>query len=466
MTQSSLTAVLRRLCLAIALSPLPGLALAENAFKEPVDFTGRFRVSAEGTGPIFPGGTVELAGSGLQPGQRVHFLRGDQALGDGGVTADDKGAVTFSFTLPEEAAAGIHPVIAVFDNPSAASIVEFKISREIPLSQGALFNVTKSKPTAGLYQSAYSARADALFVTGATFRPVGSELIKADPETLEVIARVTPAPMAGKAVKEGEQPAPVGVLGIGIDDIKGTVWTTNTFENTLAVYAQDDLSLIRQFPGDTVYHARDVKVDAAHGRAYVSSAATDTIHVFDTETLEKADEIRIRSAKRGGDFSLLGLGIDPQGKWLFGVSRVSNELAVIDLASGKLDRIIDLAGAKNASGVDFDPVSGKIYVAAQDSDNLLIVDLASGAVEHNVAVGAGALNVVFEPKSKLAFVSSRGAGQIAVVALDGTLVANLDGGSYANHVSTDGKGTVFAVNKSLGEEDATGDQLLRTAPVE
>lgn len=452
------------LALIIGQAPLP--VFAEGNFSTPSEFNGRFRVgSSEGTQPLFAGSAVTIAGSGLQSGQSVVFQRGTEQLTSAPIIADEKGEVSFDFILPANAATGLHPVIAVMENPSSAALVDVKVSKDIPLQGMDLFETLKVKPAEGLYQSVYSPRADALFVTAANFRPMSSELIKLNPATLAEIARITPAADPAKPVKEGEKPAPVAVLGIGIDDAKGTIWTTSTFDNTVAVYAQDDLSLIKQFPADHVYHSRDVLVDSSRGRAYVSSAATDTIHVFDTEKLEKTGEIRIKSAKRGGEFYLLSLGMDPEFKWLFGISRISNELAVIDLESGKIDKVIDLKGAKNASGVDYDPASGKLFIAAQDSDNLLIVDLASGQVEHDVALGAGPLNVVFEPVSKLAFVSSRGAGQVAAVSLDGSLVANLDGGNYANHVSTDRKGTIFAVNKSHGPQDASADHVMRIAPV-
>ena len=43
-------------------------------------------------------------------------------------------------------------------------------------------------------------------------------------------------------------------------------------------------------------------------------------------------------------------------------------------------------------------------------------------------------------------------------------VANLDGGTFPNHVHEDGKGHVFAVNKSRGEDDPKGDRITRIAP--
>ena len=104
-------------------------------------------------------------------------------------------------------------------------------------------------------------------------------------------------------------------------------------------------------------------------------------------------------------------------------------------------------------------------MASQASDNLLIVSEETGEVLHDVTVGAGALSVAFEPVSRRAFVANRGAGTITVVNTDGEIVANLEAGSYPNHVRADGKGNVWAVNKSQGQDDPNGDRIWRITAV-
>lgn len=447
------------LALILALSPLA--ALADSTFPAPVDFAGRFRVSgAEPGRPVLPGGQVRLTGSGLVPGQVATFQRGLTVLNDGALAADADGNLNFTFALPADAAVGLHPVAVFLDTPSSTVLVDVKVSPDIPVANTDAFAVHGVKPAPGLYQSAYSARAGALFVTSASFRPAGSKLLKLDPETLAVLAEITPPELPEDQRAPGQEgPQPVGVFGVAVDEVKGTVWVTNTFHNTVAVYRQDDLSLVRQFAPGTVYHARDVIVDGARGRAYASASATDGVHVFDTATLEKVGVIEIASARRGGEFSVMSLALDAAGGRLFAVSRISNELAVIDLATDTVAQVIDLPGAKNASGLAFDAAAGRVLVAAQDSDNLLVVDLDSGKVVQDVPVGAGALNVAHEPVTGLAYVSNRGAGTVTVVSPEGAVVAVLDGGSYPNHVHADGRGNVYAVNKSLGPDDARGDHV-------
>lgn len=79
-------------------------------------------------------------------------------------------------------------------------------------------------------------------------------------------------------------------------------------------------------------------------------------------------------------------------------------------------------------------------------------------------VGAGALSATFEPVRSLIYVSSRAAGTVTVVDMNGKIVANISGGTYPNHAVPDGKGAVFAVNKARGENDEAGDRIGRIVP--
>ena len=60
--------------------------------------------------------------------------------------------------------------------------------------------------------------------------------------------------------------------------------------------------------------------------------------------------------------------------------------------------------------------------------------------------------------------ASRGAGTITAVDANGQIVANLDGGTFPNHVLPIGNGVVYAINKSRGAEDPNRDQIRRLVP--
>ncbi|MFT4149260.1 MAG: YncE family protein [Paracoccaceae bacterium] len=476
---------------ALTLSLMAAPLSADTIFTATSDgFQGMVRAGGAGMGaPVYPGSKAVISGDRLVPGQQITLMRGATALNKDPIVADEKGKFSFELTVDDDAATGLQPIVVIAEKPAAATVTDLKISPLIPV-QGAENFTVKSEPVSpGLYQVAYSAASDAVFVASAVGRPPvkQSKLLKLNPETLEILAEITPAeapmpprpegaPPAPGNAPAGAPPAPGGgqggpqgpgvyaVYGVAVDDANGTVWATNTRQNTVAVYKQSDLSLIKQFEPGSVTHSRDVVVDAKNGRAYVSSVGGPGIAVFDTKSLEKLDAIKIQSGVRGEEFSAMALDLDAAAGKLVTVSMTTNEAAVIDLASGEV-KVLPLAAARGASGIAYDAKDDLLFVASQQSDNLLIVKADTGETVADVEVGAGPLNVAFEPVNRLAYVANRGSGTITVVDTAGKIVANLDAGTLPNQLRADGKGDVFAVNKSRGEDDPNGDRLWRIAPV-
>lgn len=450
------------LILATAATPL----LADTLFTPSADgFAGMVRASGAEPGvAVLKGGKVTITGDRLIPGQEITLFRGPTALNpDAPIVVDAEGKFSFDLTLDADAVTGLQPIVVVAEKPAAATVVELKISPDVPVSGADKFAIASGLVTRGLYQVVHSDASKAAFVTSAVGRPPVKEsaLLKIDAETLDVKAQVTPA--AAPARPDGSDGGLFAVYGVAVDDANGNVWVTNTRQNTIAVYKQSDLSLVKQFEPGAVAHARDVVIDEANGRAYASATFSGNIEVFDTKTLEQLEPIVIASGKRGGEFSVMSLDLDTEHGKLVTVSMRSDEAAVVDLASGKTD-VFPLTGARGASGVAFDAKDGLIFVASQQTDNLLIVKAEGGEVLHDVEVGAGSLNVTFDPVNRLAYVANRGAGTITVVDTDGNIVANLDAGSMPNQLRADGKGNVYAVNKSRGENDPVGDRIWRITP--
>ncbi|VDC33439.1 Vgb family protein [Pseudogemmobacter humi] len=445
--------------LVIIASIAPGLA--DTVFTPVVDFPGQVSATSATRGePVYKGSKVVISGEKLIPGQEITLMRGPTVLNAAGpLVVDAEGKFSFELTVDADAATGQQPVLVIAEKPAAAEMITLKISPEIPISGTEKFAIANGPVTRGLYQVDYSEASKAVFVASAVGRPPvrQSALTKLDAETLAVLAQAEP-PAA--PAREDEDGGVFAVYGVGVDDANGTVWVTNSRQNTIAVYAQADLKLIKQFEPGAVNHARDVVIDEINGRAYASATRTGNIEVFDTRTLEQLAPIVITSAKRGGEYSAMSLDIDPASGKLFNVSMSTNELAVIDLKSGE-SRLIDLPGAKAAAGVAYDAKEGLIFVVSQQSDNLLIIDEASGEIKFDLPVGAQPLNVTFEPKSGLAYVANRGSGTIAVVNRKGEIVANLDAGNSTNQLRADGEGRIWAVNKARGENDPTGDNIWR-----
>lgn len=456
---------------ASALVPAAAVQAQSAAFSEPAkSYQGRVSFGSTTPGPIEAGKTVEAKGEGFRAGQTVRLFHGENAL-TGAVTADADGKFTASFTVPSSAAVGIHPIVVVSQAPYSAATVELKVSPTVPYANADQYKIDRAVITQGLYQSAYSAKNDAVFVASAVGRPpvLKSELVRVNARTLTIEARATPPEAADRKGPNGEtvDGGLYAVYGVGVDDANGTVWTTNSRQNTVAVYRQSDLSLVRQFPDGTVSHARDVVIDSNANKAYVSATFQPEVVVFNAANPEKLKSITIQT-KVGGrgntaKFSAASLSLNAAAHRLFVVSNSTNEVAVINTQTDEVLNVFAVPGAKGTIGVSHDPQTGNIFVAAQGTDNLIVLNGETGAVVADTPVGAGALNVVFDASTRQAYVSNRGANSITVTDANGQIVANLGPAPMANHVSSDGKGTIFAVTKGSGDtEDA--NTLFRISP--
>ncbi|MET0931680.1 MAG: hypothetical protein ABWX74_19320 [Aeromicrobium sp.] len=394
-------------------------------------------------------GTLTL--TNLTPGTTISKI----VLGDvqftTPVTANDAGAATISYTIPATATLGTQAVTITQSAPTATTYtLSAKVSPSAaPFGTENFARVETPKGTIqqGLYQSAYSAASDAVFATTANVTST-STLYKLDPTTLAVKASVVPAVQTGTALW--------AAYGVGVDDRNGTVWVTNTRQNTIAVYRQSDLTLVKQFPAGTIQHSRDVLADTTRNKVFVTSAAEGTsgegyIDVYDGTTLLLLE--RIETGARTS-FSPMSLDLDEADGVLYTVSNSSAKALAIDVkGTDYATRVIDLdlpTGAK-PSGVAVDDAANKLFVANQGTDNLLILDATTGALVKNVATGAGALNVTFDQVHQLAYVSNFGGTTISVVSEAGDVIANLPF-ARANHVEADGKGSVFAVNKDADNQ--------------
>ncbi|RKF17602.1 YncE family protein [Altericroceibacterium spongiae] len=423
----------------------------------------RFSASDRGA-PVEAGSTVNVAGRGFEPGQQVSLLYGTTPLAQ--ATANEKGEIATQITIPANASAGIYPVVVLVQEPYYATIAELKVSPTIPLSGQDQFQISEAQVTRGLYQSAYSAKNNAIFVTSSVGRPPVKEaaLVKLDADSLDVLAQVTPASAPASATRPGRDPGLYAVYGVGVDDAHDTVWVTNTRQNTVAVYNQSDLSLVKQFAPDTVAHARDVLVDETLNKAFASATGKPEVVVFDTATPEVSKTITIDSKQWGEQFSSASLSLDQDAHRLYVASLSTNEVAVIDTQSDEVEKVLPVPGAKMAIGIAHDPGTNRIFVAASGSDNLIVLDGDTGDVIADTPIGAMPLNVAFDPQTNHVYVASRVSGSIAVADVNGNILANLGPAPMANHVALGKDGVVYAVDKSAGALDTEGDRVLRISP--
>lgn len=451
-----MTSVARHTIVAGALAALfLSGSVQARGLSHPIDTDYNARVSI--TGPAYPGSTVDIAGRGFKEGQDVQLLRDGTPITTHDIFHIGKeGTFQGSVDVPPEAPVGLHPIMVQVVNPGAADVFKLKVSPKIPFMGVENFDIATNRLEPGLYQAAYSKKNNAVYVTSSVGRPPVrvSKLMKVNPDTLKIDKAVTPPnDSTGKQVQ--------GVYGIAVDDATGNIWVGNTRTGSIGVYKQDDLSLVKQFPDKLVPHSREVVIDSKRGTVYVSAVGTPDVYVFDTRSLEHVDTITLKSPTRTKDApSPMGFALDEANGLVYVLS--SNEqIYVLNADTRKIEKVYNLKGAENATAIALAPREQLLFVASQDTDNVLILDAATGDVKHDVKVGAGPLSVAWDNYKQVVYVANRASDSIAVVSPAGKLVANLPGGSYANHVITDGDGTIFAVNKSRTADDPHGDHIRR-----
>ncbi|KQP36188.1 YncE family protein [Pseudorhodoferax sp. Leaf274] len=431
------------------------------------------RISVTDTPVVLAGKPVQLAGRDFKPGQKVTVSYGGVVLGQT-ATADKDGNFRTQFVLPADADVGRYSLVASAAEPAASLLVPLKISPDVPLSGQERFNVQSQALVPGLYQAGYSAKTDRVFVTSAVGRPpvTRSELVKVNAQTLAIEQRVT-APVAPTPPARPGAPAPAAnapalpglyaVYGVGVDDANGNVWVTNTRQDTVAVYRQSDLAIVKQFEPGVVPHARDILVDGVQGKAYASPVGEPRIAVFNTKSPALLKNIPIQTSLRGPqakDFSPMSLALDQASSRLFVVSS-GGEVAIVNTRTDTVEKVFPVEAAVSASGIAYDAQTDRIFVAAQGSDNVVIVDAKTGKTLRDVKVGAGTLNVSFDPVRRLVYAANRASDTVTILDAEGKILGNLDVGSFPNHVALDGKGTAFTVNKARGSEDGEGDRIGR-----
>lgn len=321
---------------------------------------------------------------------------------------------------------------------------------DTPLNTEA-YQVTSTVVPNGNYQSAANSKGE-VFITASVGRPPIKEstLIKGHYDAsgkFVIDKQITPAAAAdGKGVN--------GVYGVAVDDANGYVRVSNTRQNTVAVYKQSDLSLVKQYPANTVTHARAIRVIG--DSVYVTEAARGKgggIKVFNAKKLDAAPTtIDLPEGAVPMDFD-----VDSVSGRLFTVDLKLNKAYVIDTKNSNQVTSYDLPGANGASGVAYDPANNRLFVASQSSNNAVVLDLSSGKVIADIPTGSQALGAVYS--NGYVYVGNRTAGTVSVINASSLKVeAILPAGTNPNHLSVNPDGSVNVLDKA-----PSNNQIFRIA---
>ena len=335
-------------------------------------------------------------------------------------------------------------------------------------ANGSVANIIQGLP--GQFQVGYSKKNHKLFVPTVGARGgLASSLARVDADTLQTEA------FAELPVKKNDkgQYGYTSAYGVTVDDVDGTVWVTNTTDNSVAVYDQQTLKLIWTNEGvkkddpNWIEHPRSVLVDHESGKAFVTGRFF--VSAIDLKT-KQVEKIQLEGAPEGGT-RYISMNLFLDGGKLYVPERTGGKLFVVDTKTFKVEKTIQTQGEDSTvevrpSDVAVDHSLNEIYVSSQGvkgvNSGISVYDLTTGEFKKFVKFGTQALALEHDEDRDLVYVTDFGTGKVAV--FDGRadeVIGEVEmNGAAANDVTLLKDGSVLVVDKKDRDEKVTLPYVL------
>ena len=333
---------------------------------------------------------------------------------------------------------------------------------------GSVANIIQGLP--GQFQVGYSKKNHKLFVPTVGARGgLASSLARVDADTLQTEA------FAELPVKKNDkgQYGYTSAYGVTVDDVDGTVWVTNTIDNSVAVYDQQTLKLIWTNEGvkeddpNWIEHPRSVLVDHESGKAFVTGRFF--VSAIDLKT-KQVEKIQLEGAPDGGT-RYISMNLFLDGGKLYVPERTGGKLFVVDTKTFKVEKTIQTQGEDSnvevrPSDVAVDHSLNEIYVSSQGvkgvNSGISVYDLTTGEFKKFVKFGTQALALEHDEDRDLVYVTDFGTGKVAV--FDGRadeVIGEVEmNGAAANDVTLLKDGSVLVLDKKDRDEKVTLPYVL------
>ena len=328
----------------------------------------------------------------------------------------------------------------------------------------------------GLYELAYSARQDTLFVASAGGRGEGaapSRILRLDPTTLAV---------RGETVLDRKG------FGLVLDDAADRLYIGNTMDGSITVLDTTSGKVISTVQlldkvsstgpdGKTVerypHNFREMVVDTRQQRLFAPGLGLEgsALYVVNTRTL------KVEKVIPDFGFVATGIALDESAGTVY-VSNFQGQLFTVDTATLSVQRKAEVDGDQLANLV-FDPAGGRLLATDQgiaqidtmrgkapgladyrkrgDGNQVVVINPADGKTIAKVPTGEGALAVLLDSQRGRVFVSNRRAGTVTVHdSSDQRLLATIPLASHPNSLALDPKSGVVYVSIKNGEADPKG----------
>lgn len=319
-----------------------------------------------------------------------------------------------------------------------------------------------------LYELAYSARQNAVFVASAGGTEENAKLtrvLRLDPKTLEL---------------QTEIPLQAQGFGMTLDDENDRLYVSNALDASVTIINTQTNSIeavvqlaektkMTGFEGETIerppHNLRELVLDKANHRLFAPGLwiNNSALYVLNTQTL------KLEKVIPGLGFSAAGVTLDQQAGKVY-VSNMQGQLFKVDAKRLEIeatfevagDQLLNLAfdqernrvlavdqGAPHVDGVR-QTVAKMTYEERGQGNQIIVINPETGATENHIATGAGPVALLLDaPRSRL-YVTNRGAGTVTVFdASSHQLLHTVELPVHPNSLSLDPtSGAVFATIKN------------------
>lgn len=340
----------------------------------------------------------------------------------------------------------------------------------------------RQSPAPALYELAYSARQNALFVTSAGgFGPdaPSPKLLRLDPKTLAV---------------QQEIPLPFKGFGMALDDVAGRLYIGNTVDASITAVDVATNKVIGTLPllkekivnkdGRTVFshHLRQLAVDPVNHRLYAPGLSVDVdsvLFVIDTRdfVLEKT------IGNLGG--AATGITLDSARNRIF-VSNLAGQLYTIDAKSLTVTASRD-SGADQPLNLAYDRASNRLLVVDQGQESIrdyqrrmipgfksrnpgnrvMVLNADTGVEITSVPTGDGPITLELDDARQRLYVTNRVAGTVTVFdSKSYALLNTIALPTHPNSLELDAPNNVLFVsvkNDPKGPAKADNESVVRIA---
>ena len=368
------------------------------------------------------------------------------AVGSLALAISGAAMIPASFAAPNTAHQTASPSASV---PSTASL-----SRVVDTS-ASVAQITQGLP--GQYQVAYSKATNKIWMVGVGARgDLASTIARVNADTLQ-IEEVAALPF--ELDKNGEF-GYISAYGITVDDVSGTVWVTNTTDNSLSVFDQNTMEQIWTNHGiaesdpNWIEHPRSVLVDHNSGKVFVTGRYY--VSAIDMKTYQ-VTKLQLEGAPNGGT-RYVGMNMTIDGDKLYVPERTGGKVFVINTHTFKTEQVIQTRAEDSTvevrpSDVTIDHSENEIYVSSQGvngvNSGISVYDLTTGEFKKFVKFGTQALSMENDENRDLVYVTDFGTGKIAIFdAKTDRVIGEVEmNGGKANDLTITEDGSVIAVDK-------------------